>query len=99
MLLVLATAVSMALLAGGVAVADTVTTNFERGSTSVTVNGQAGWHSACLPGDIPALPIGYDQDVVPISGIPGFGTQSLRHSNAYNEPTGEFFSRRIPPQQ
>ena len=46
---------------------------------------------ALHPGDIPALPLGYDQQVVPVSGIPRFGTQSLRHSNAYNEPTGELF--------
>lgn len=93
MLLVLATAVGMALLACGVAVADTVTADFES-FTLGTVNGQDGWTSA-VPGDIPALPNGYDQDVVLTSaygGVPGgFGSKSLRHSNAYNEPTGEFF--------
>ena len=88
MLLALASAVSMALLACGVAVADTVTTTFD-GFNFGTVNGQAGWHSA-IPGDVPALPLGYDQAVVGVSGIPGFGTRSLRHSNAFNEPTGEF---------
>ena len=56
MLMVLATAVSMALLACGVAVADTVTTDFDR-STLGTVNGQDGWKSA-VPGNIPSLPNG-----------------------------------------
>jgi hypothetical protein len=94
MLMVLATAVGMALLAGGVSVADTVTTNFD-GFNPGTVNGQDGWHSAMrLPDDpppsVPALPRGYDQDVVPSGGVSGFGAQSLRHSNAYSENTGEF---------
>ena len=89
--MVLATAVSMALLPCGVAVADTVTTNFEPLAFHPgSVDGQVGWHSA-VPGDIPAVPLGYDQEVFGVSGIPGFGTQSLRHSNAYNEPTGELF--------
>jgi uncharacterized repeat protein (TIGR01451 family) len=86
----LATFVSFALLACGVAVADTVTTDFEPPTFHLgSVNGQDGWTSA-TPTDIPALPNGYDQEVFPVSGIDGFGTQSLRHSNAYNEPTGEF---------
>ena len=88
-LLVLATAVSMTLLAGGVAVADTVTADFESFNLG-TVNGQDGWTSA-VPGDIPGLPNGYDQAVV-LNDLapPAFGGKSLRHSNAYNEPTGEF---------
>jgi uncharacterized repeat protein (TIGR01451 family) len=88
-LTVLATAVSMALLACEVAVADTVTTDFESFKHG-TVNGQDGWTSA-VPGDIPGLPHGYDQDVV-LNGPapPAFGGKSLRHSNAYNEPTEEF---------
>ena len=47
-LTVLATAVSMALLPCGVAVADTVTTDFEpsSGFTTGSVDGQVGWHSA-----------------------------------------------------
>ncbi|MGH3337895.1 MAG: DUF11 domain-containing protein, partial [Propionibacteriaceae bacterium] len=96
MLNVLATAVVMALLACGVAVADTVTTNFEPNSSPPffipgSVDGQDGWTSA-VPGDIPGLPLGYDQRVVSNSGAPpAFGGQSLRHSNAFNEPTGEFF--------
>ena len=92
MLTVLATAVTMALLPCGVAAADTFTTDFEpsSGFTTGSVHGQVGWHSA-VPGNIPALPLGYDQEVFGVSGIPGFGTRSLRHSNAYNEPTGELF--------
>jgi uncharacterized repeat protein (TIGR01451 family) len=91
-LTVLATAVSMVLLVCGVAAADTVTTTFEPTTFQPgSVDGQDGWHSA-VPGDIPALPFGYDQEVVANSGAPSaFGSQSLRHSNAYNEPTGEFF--------
>jgi uncharacterized repeat protein (TIGR01451 family) len=85
----LATGVGLALLACGAAVADTVTTNFEPFRLA-SVNGQFGWHSA-VPGDIPGLPLGYDQKVVSVSGGPAsFGAQSLRHSNAYNEPTNEF---------
>jgi uncharacterized repeat protein (TIGR01451 family) len=81
--------VSLALLTG-VAAADTVTTTFEPPTFTLgTVNGQDGWHSA-VPGDVPALPNGYDQAVVPSGGVAGFGTQSLRHSNAYSENTGEF---------
>lgn len=58
-----------------------------------TVDGQDGWHSA-VPGDIPALPNGYDQAVVNNSlysqdGGTGFGDQSLRVSNAYTND--EFF--------
>jgi uncharacterized repeat protein (TIGR01451 family) len=86
--MVLATALGMALLTGGVAVADTVTTNFD-GFNLGTVNGQDGWHSA-VPGNVPALPNGYDQAVVSSGGVAGFGARSLRHSNAYSENTGEF---------
>jgi uncharacterized repeat protein (TIGR01451 family) len=89
MALVLSTAVSIAVLACEVAVADTVTTDFESFNLG-TVNGQDGWTSS-MPGDIPALPNGYDQEVVSNSGAPAaFGAKSLRHSNALNEPTGEF---------
>jgi uncharacterized repeat protein (TIGR01451 family) len=90
-LIALATAVSMTLLPCGVAVADSVTTTFEPPTFNPgSVDEQNGWTSA-EPGDIPALPNGYDQAVVPVTGISGFGTQSLRHSNAYNESTGELF--------
>ena len=84
--LVVAVAASLALSAA--ASADTKTTNFESFSLG-SVDGQDGWHSA-VPGDVPALPNGYDQEVESSGGVAGFGTQSLRHSNAYNEPTGEF---------
>jgi uncharacterized repeat protein (TIGR01451 family) len=91
----LAAFLSSALLTGAAA-ADTVTTTFEPPifQPNTTVNGQDGWHSAKrLPDDpppsVPALPRGYDQDVV-ASSVPGFGTQSLRHSNAFSENTGEF---------
>jgi uncharacterized repeat protein (TIGR01451 family) len=88
-LMVLAAAVSMALLASGVAVADTVSTNFEPNSSPPffmpgTVNGQDGWKSA-VPGNIPSLPNGYDQEVVANTppAPPAFENQSLRISNAY----------------
>jgi uncharacterized repeat protein (TIGR01451 family) len=94
-LTVLATAVGMALLTAWVAVADTKTTTFEPPAFHTgSVAGQNGWLSA-VPGNVPALPNGYDQAVVATSGFPGapadFGTQSLRHSNAFTDPTGEFF--------
>jgi uncharacterized repeat protein (TIGR01451 family) len=85
-LIVLATAVTVSLLACGVAVADTVTTDFEAFHTG-TVNGQSGWKSA-PPGAIPSCdphPTGgrYDQAVVGNGLAPslGFGAQSLRMSN------------------
>jgi len=95
----LALLVGFALLPCGVAAADTVTTNFEAPTFHAcpmpepvfaacgTVNGQDGWHSA-VPGDIPSLPQGYDQQVVVNSsfGPPAsFGAQSLRLSNGYNQ--------------
>lgn len=93
----LATFVSIALLPCGVALADTVKTDFEAPlfhsctppqpvfASCGTVNGQDGWKSA-VPGDIPSLPHGYDQQVVANSGAPAdFGGQSLRLSNGYNQ--------------
>ena len=90
-----ATFASIVLLPCGVALADTVTTNFEPPLFHTgSVNGQDGWKSD-VPGDIPSLPHGYDQAVVnnasPSSspappappGPAAFGTQSLRMSNAY----------------
>jgi len=61
-----------------------------------TVNGQDGWHSAA-PGDVPALPNGYDQAVVANGGgaPAAFGAQSLRMSNAYTN--GEFFYQTYSP--
>ena len=92
---VLATFLSLALLPCGVAPADTVETNFEAFHVCTppqpvfaacgTVNGQDGWKSA-VPGDIPSLPQGYDQQVVANTGAPSeFGAQSLRLSNGYNQ--------------
>ena len=94
---VFAALVSFALLACEAAIADTVATNFDNFASCAsptpvyaacgTVNGQHGWHSA-VPGDIPSLPNGYDQQVVLDSFFPGvpsaFGTKSLRVSNALN---------------
>src|SRR4030095_4309492 len=78
-----------ALLAGSVAVADTVTTTFE-GFELGTVNGQDGWKSA-VPGDIPSLPNGYDQAVVANTDAPAaFGSKSLRISNGYNPDPDTF---------
>ena len=81
-----ATLVSIALLPSGAALADTVSTNFEPPGFTAgqSVNGQGGWKSA-IPGDIPSLPHGYDQQVVANNGAPAsFGDQSLRLSNAYS---------------
>jgi uncharacterized repeat protein (TIGR01451 family) len=77
---------SIALFPSGVATADTVTTNFEAPLFHLgSVNGQDGWKSA-VPGDIPSLPHGYDQEVVANGGAPpAFGGQSLRLSNGYNQ--------------
>lgn len=89
-LMVLAAAVSMALLACGVAMASTVTTTFESFSFG-TVNGQGGWKSA-PPGAIPAASLGcsrtsgqIDQGVEPHFGLlpaATYGQKSLRMSNA-----------------
>jgi len=80
----------VALLTCGVAVADTVTTNFETFQPG-SVNGQQGWKSAPL-GALPSCaPIGghYDQAVVANSGAPAaFDLQSLRISNLCGD--GEF---------
>lgn len=98
----LATFATIALLPCSVALADTVTTNFEPplfqlGSVNGqgVVNGQPGWKSA-PPGAIPSCnptPTGgqYDQAVVANgAGAPAsFGRQSLRMSNLCGN--GEFF--------
>ena len=67
----LATFVSFALLAPGVAVAATHTTDFE-GLAPVSVNGQDGWRSGST-----------SQAVAPSGGVPTFGEQSLRLSNLF----------------
>ena len=66
----LAAFASFALLAPGVAVAATHTSDFE-GLTPGSVNGQDGWTTGPH----------FDQAVVPSNGIPTFGNQSLRMSN------------------
>ena len=107
-LIALAAAISMALLVSGVAAA-TITLFepilFHLGS----VNGQSGvggfpWKSAPV-GAIPAcVPTNgqYDQEVVPntvapTGDPPGFGSQSLRMSNACG--SGEFFYQTYSPQE
>ena len=90
----------VALLPSGVAVADSVTSNFDT-FTPGTVNGQQGWKSA-TPGQITVdqgspgcvLTGGkFDQEVVDTSGYPnggasGFAPQALRFSNLCG--SGEF---------
>lgn len=96
----LAVFASLGLVPCGVALADTVTTNFEPPLFHTgSVNGQDGWKSG-NPG--PTLPQGYDQEVVnnasPSSspappapaGPAAFGTQSLRMSNAYGTAPDTF---------
>ena len=68
--------------------ADTISTDFETFGLG-SVDSQDGWHSA-VPGDLPALPNGYDQHVKSSEGAPGVGGHSLRHSTAPSEATGEF---------
>ena len=107
---VLATFVSFALLPGGVAAASITLfepTLFHPGS----VNGQSGvggfpWKSApigAIPACVPTPTNGqYDQAVVantvaPPGEPPGFGSQSLRMSNAC--ASGEFFYQTYSPQE
>ena len=66
----LAAFASFALLASGLAVAATHTTDFE-GLALGSVNGQDGWRSGSSS----------DQAVVPSGGVPTFGQQSWRLSN------------------
>ena len=69
MLIALATAVSMALLACGVAVAETVTSDFEAPVFHTgSVNGQDGWKSA-VPGNIPSLDWGMTRQLSPILAL------------------------------
>jgi uncharacterized repeat protein (TIGR01451 family) len=95
-----ATVAVVALLPCGVALADSVTTNFEPPLFHTgSVNGQDGWKSG-NPG--PTLPQGYDQAVVnnaspstpPAPAAPAapaaFGIQSLRISNAYGTAPDTF---------
>ena len=109
-LIALAAAISMALLVSGVAAA-TITLFepilFRLGS----INGQTGvgggaWKSApigAIPACVPTPTNGqYDQGVVtntvaPTGEPPGFGSQSLRMSNACG--SGEFFYQTYSPQE
>ena len=97
--------VGLLTVAVGLAGADTYATTLEQPAFNTTftnlgtqpagsVNAQDGWHSA-IPGNIPAVPNGYDQSIVNSTtyplGVPSaFGTQALRVSNAVSEVTGEF---------
>ena len=109
-LIALAAAVSMALLVSGVAAASITLFEpplFHLGS----VNGQSGvggfpWKSAplgAIPACVPTPTNGqYDQAVVantvaPPGEPPGFGSQSLRMSNACG--SGEFFYQTYSPQE
>jgi uncharacterized repeat protein (TIGR01451 family) len=89
-LMVPAAAVSMALLACGVAAADSVTTDFESFTFS-TVNGQQGWKSAPPGAILPCIPLPtggqIDQGVFPTPLLgplapAAFEQRSLRMSNA-----------------
>ena len=94
----LAVLTGIALLPCTVAVADEVETNFEKPTFHPgSVNKQDGWRSAA-PGEVsaafctatyPTLKGQYDQEVKENGGgIPAFGAQSLRMSNACG--TGDF---------
>ena len=110
MLMVLTTAVSMVLLVCGVAAASI--TLFESPLFHPgTVNAQSGvggfpWKSAplgAIPSCNPIPTLGqYDQEVVansvaPPGQPPGFGSQSLRMSNACG--SGDFFYQTYSPQE
>ena len=109
-LIALAAAVSMVLLVSGVATASITLFEpplFHLGS----VNGQSGvggfpWKSAplgAIPACNPTPTLGqYDQEVVantvaPPGDPPGFGSQSLRMSNAC--ASGEFFYQTYSPRE
>ena len=96
-LMVLAMTVGMALLACGVAVAQTVSTDFE-GLDLGNVNGQDGWTSA-VSGIL--SPTGrFDQEVVANSVPPAaFARQSLRMSNRWSSGAfdGQTYSEQVTP--
>ena len=98
-LMVLATATGMALLACGVALAQTVSTDFE-GLPLGTVNGQDGWRSAPPGSGVPSPTGEFDQAIVANSGAPAaFGLQSLRMSNRYASGAFDFqtYSEPVTP--
>ena len=96
----LATAAVMVLLACGVALAQTVSTDFE-GFDLGTVNGQDGWTSAPPGSPILGSPTGeFDQAIVANSGPPGaFGQRSLRMSNRWTSAAFDFqtYSEQVTP--
>jgi uncharacterized repeat protein (TIGR01451 family) len=99
-LMVLATAAGMVLLSCGVALAQTVSTDFE-GFDLGTVNEQDGWKSAPPGSGILGSPTGeFDQEVVDNSGAPAaFGQQSLRMSNRWSSAMfdGQTYSKQVTP--
>ncbi len=98
-LMVLATAAGMSLLACGVAVAQTVSTDFE-GLALGTVNGKDGWTSAPHGGTAPSPTGEFDQAIVANTGAPPtFGLQSLRMSNRYTSGAFAFqtYSEQVTP--
>ena len=98
-LMVLATAAGMALLACGVAAAQTVSTTFE-GLAPGNVNGKDGWTSAPLGGGVPSPTGEFDQAIVANTGAPAaFGLQSLRMSNRYASGAFDFqtYSKPVTP--
>ena len=111
MVTVLATAVSISLLACGVAAASITLFEEPLFHAGLSVNGQSGvggfpWKSAppgAIPACVPTPTNGqYDQAVVantvaPAGEPPGFGSQSLRMSNAC--ASGEFFYQTYSPQE
>ncbi len=99
-MVVLATAAGMALLNCGVALAQTVSTDFE-GLALGSVNGQDGWKSAPPGSGIPGSVTGeFDQAIVANSGAPtAFGQQSLRMSNRYASGAFDYqtYSQQVSP--
>jgi len=84
------------LAVAGAAGADSYSSGLEP-FTLGSVDGQESWHSKPV---LPHLPDGYDQEVVDTSlfGSPvGFGSKSLRVSNALAETTGEFENQTYSP--
>lgn len=91
----LAALVAVVSAAGAVGTYSTNLDSFNLGS----VDAQEGWHSKPVP---PALPSGYDQEIVDLAAYggenpAGFGTKSLRLSNALAENTGEFANQTYSP--
>ena len=92
-------AVALVAVVGAAGAVGTYSTDLETFSLG-SVDTQDGWHSQPVP---PALPNGYDQEVVDNDTYGGrdpgseFGAQSLRLSNALAETTGEFENQTYSP--